>query len=86
MFGLLMSDEAWLNGTNALLGLVCAVALIAIAGAISQDVLEKIRKRAAARQHFVLDRHSVHIPELGLTMADGGEPINDKPSSPDAKQ
>lgn len=86
MFGLLMSDEQWLNGTNALLGLVCVIALIAIAGAVSRDILEKIRKRASARQHLVFDHHSVHIPELGLTMADGGEPVDDNPDLPDAKK
>ncbi len=78
MFALLLSDEAWLNATNALLGIVVAVSVIAIGGAIFHDVLNKFRERSAARQHFVFDHHAMHVPELGLTMADGGEPIDEK--------
>ena len=76
MFALLLSDEAWLNATNALLGIVAGIALIAIASAVFHDVLLNIRKRAQERQHFVFGQHALHVPELGLTMADGGEPIN----------
>ena len=76
MLALLLSDEAWLNATNALLGIVAAVAVVAIGGAIFHDVLTKYRQRVAARRHFVFDQHALHVPELGLTMADGGEPID----------
>ncbi len=74
MFAFLLSDEAWLNATNALLGIVTAIAVIAIGGAVFHDVLAKIRQR---RQHFVYDSHSMHVPDLGFTMADGGEPIGE---------
>ena len=72
MYALLLSDEAWLNGTNALLGIVAAIALLAIGSAIFHDIMLKIRERAKARRHFVYDQHLFRVPELGLTMADGG--------------
>lgn len=81
MYGLFLSDEAWLNGTNALLGIVTVAAVFAIGAAIFHDVVLKFRQRARARQHFVFDQHALHVPEFGLTMADGGEPVNDKPES-----
>jgi hypothetical protein len=81
MFGLLLSDEAWLNGTNALLGIVAGIALIAIGSAVFHDIMTSIRKRAQARHHFVFDHHAMHVPELGLTMADGGGPVNNEPES-----
>lgn len=82
MFALLLSDETWLNATNALLGIVAGVALIAIGGAVFHDILANIRKRTQERQHFVFTPHALHVPELGLTMADGGEPIDtDNPES-----
>lgn len=74
MFALLLSDEAWLNATNALLGIVTVIAVVAIGGAIFHDVMSKVRSR---RRHFVFDSHSMHAAELGMTMADGGEPIDD---------
>jgi hypothetical protein len=74
-----LSDEAWLNWTNALLGIAAGVALLAICAAVFHDVLTKMRERARARRHFVFDQHSIHVPDLGLTMADGGEPLNGKP-------
>lgn len=77
MFTAFISDEAWLNGTNALLGIVAGLALLAIAGAILHDVLQNARQRTQTRQHFVFDPHVANIPELGLTMADGGEPTDD---------
>ncbi len=75
MFALLISDEAWLNGTNAMLGIVAAIALLAVGSAVFHDVMAHLRVRAAERRHFVFDDHSIQVPELGLMMADGGEPI-----------
>ena len=76
MFALLISDEAWLNGTNALLGIVAVLALLAVGAAVFHDLMAHLRVRAAERRHFVFDDHSIHVPELGLMMADGGEPIH----------
>jgi hypothetical protein len=78
MFALLMSGEAWLNATNALLGIVVFACVIAIGGVMFHDIANRIRARARERGHFVYDQHAMHVPELGLTMADGGEPTDEK--------
>ncbi len=70
------SDEAWLNSTNALLGIVTLICVLVVAFGIFHDVMERIRKRARARNHFVYDDHAMALPELGYTMADGGEPVD----------
>jgi hypothetical protein len=71
---LILGDEAWLNITNAALGIVAFICVAVVAVAIFHDVAEWVRRRAAAREHFVYDNHTLALPELGLTMADGGEP------------
>lgn len=65
-----ISDEAWLNAVNALLGIVTAVATLAIGTAVSHDVLVKYRLRREAAEGRIM-----HIPELGFVMTDGGEPV-----------
>lgn len=77
MFALLMSEEAWLNATNAFLGIVTFACVVAIGGAIFHEVASRIRARAKTRDHFVYDNHSIALPDLGFTMADGGKPIDD---------
>ena len=46
-------------------------------GVVFHEVANRIRSRARERGHFVYDQHAVHVPELGLTMADGGEPTGE---------
>ena len=67
------SDESWLNATNAILGLVTLVCVLVVAFGVFQTVMDKIRGRIASRSHVVYDDHAFAVPELGLTMADGGE-------------
>jgi len=77
----------WLNLTNLALGIVTVLALVVLAGGIAQEVLARRRK---AREMAGLDsevRHLLHVPELGLTMADGGEPLQQPPQDkPEAKR
>ena len=63
------SDPAvwWLMFTNFALGAVVLICVLLLAGAIAMDVVRRWRTRAA-------DGHAFAVPELGLTMADGGEP------------
>jgi len=70
------SDEAWLNSTNAILGGVVAVCVVVVAFAAFQTAMDHVRSRARARSHFVFDDHAMSVPELGLTMADGGERVD----------
>jgi hypothetical protein len=78
-----MSDPStyWLNVTNIALGVMVLVCCVAVAFGVVQELAAKRKKSAATSR---LDRevsdlvasydgHAFHIPELGLTMADGGE-------------
>jgi|GEM_PF-422557 len=88
MFGVNWSDSQtlWLNIVNFSLGLVTLVCIAAIGYGVLRDLRDKARKRAVGR---VTDRevtelvsglggHAFNMPGLGVTMADGGEPL-DKP-------
>jgi len=80
-----LSDPSayWLNVMNAALGLVVVACCLMVAYGVVQEVAARRRKRAAAagldREVSDLvasyDGHAFHSPELGLTMADGGEPV-----------
>lgn len=77
MFGVDWSDpEAlWLNVTNAVLGIVTIGALLAVLGAAAIEVWGRMKKRTVVAKDFRV----LHVPDLGLTMADGGEKIDDPP-------
>ena len=85
MFGVNWSDPQtlWLNVINLSLGLVTLVCCAAIGYGVLQDLRERSRKRASARAMdrevgalvSGFDSHSFDIPGLGLTVADGGEPL-----------
>jgi hypothetical protein len=64
----------WLNVTDIVLGLV-VLACIAFVG---QAVLREALARFSAKFALPQDRHSLAVPELGLTMADGGEAVDNK--------
>lgn len=80
-----MSDPStyWLTVTNVVLGIVTAICFAAVVIGIFQELAER-RKKAASlskidREVADLvssfdDGHAFPLPELGLTMADGGEP------------
>ena len=76
----------WLNVTNLILGIVTLAALVIVFFAIGWDVLaEKLGRAQAKSEMRNIDgelrallhggAHSLTVPELGLTMADGGEKI-----------
>lgn len=84
-------DTFWLNLTNAALGVVVLVCLLAVALGVVKALVS--RRRARARASAELDRemkelvasfqsgpHVLNVPGLGMTMADGGE-VN-KPEDP----
>ena len=83
-----MNDPStyWLTVMNAALGVVVLLCCLAVAYGVAQELAARRRKRAAAagldREVSDLvsayDGHAFHVPELGLTMADGGEPIDPK--------
>jgi len=95
MFGVDWSDPQtlWLNLTNLALGIVALLAVMAVAGAVAWELVLKRRRAHAmagmdAELRAVLDESSPHflpVPELGLTMADGGTPVKPAASTPAAE-
>ena len=83
-----MSDPStyWLSIMNVALGVVVVVCIAIVAFGVMQELAARRRKRAVAagldREVADLvsayDGHAFHTPELGLTMADGGEPVKSK--------
>jgi hypothetical protein len=76
----------WLTVTNIVLGLVVLVCSVAVAAGVVQELATRRKKAAAAAR---LDRevadlvtayggHAFQVPGLGVTMADGGEKLDDK--------
>lgn len=79
MFNFNDPETFWLNVTNIALGVVTLVCLIAVATVVFKEVLARVRQRAAVLVER--DDHAFVMPELGLTMADGGERL-DKTEKP----
>jgi len=65
-------ETFWLNVTNATLGLVILVAFAAVLGGAVVEIGERAWKRVKGAL-FGTDPHLLHLPDLGRTMADGGE-------------
>jgi hypothetical protein len=61
----------WLMITNFAMGAVVLVCFLLLGGAVVREILGRIRKPAT--HPFTSDDHAFQLPELGLTMADGGE-------------
>ncbi len=88
MFGVNWNDPQtlWLNYTNLGLGLVVLACIGVVAYGFAVEIAARMRKTAPDVDHEVrklLDSmqgsHTFVSPELGLTMADGGEPEPPKP-------
>ena len=69
------TEILWLNLTNAGLGLATLAGIAALAWAAVRELGERAKSRVAVHD---LDPHAAFLPELGLTMADGGEKVEEK--------
>jgi hypothetical protein len=78
------SETFWLNVTNIALGAVTLICLLAFGRAIFKEVAELVRARARSRA--ARSPHELVLSDLGVTMADGGEPIDERnfPQRPSA--
>ncbi len=71
-------DEVFeLNIVNAALGLATVICILAVAWGVVSEVVARMRARAVA----AAESHAFHLPELGLTMADGGEKVDEEKKS-----
>jgi len=72
-----------LTVTNVLLGVVTLLCCAAVAFGVAQEVVARRKKRAAMSRMdgevadliAGFDGHAFNVPGLGVTMADGGEPV-----------
>ncbi len=75
MSELLNSEAGWLNIVNAALGLAVLICLVAVGRVLIQDIRNRIAER---RRSPVLDgQHTFNLTSLGITLADGGELIDE---------
>jgi len=67
----------WVNLTNIALGLATIICLAVVIYAAVKEVVKRVanKSRAKVREHD--DAHVLNVPELGLTMTDGGEKLYD---------
>jgi hypothetical protein len=95
MFGVDWNDPQtiWLNLANLALGLVTIACVAMLVYAVAAELLARWRKSAVAEglDHEVSNLvasyksgHAIELPGLGLTMADGGEPVK-PPAAPPRK-
>jgi hypothetical protein len=66
------NDTFWLNFTNIALGLVTLICVIAVAAGVLHELGDRL-----AHGKKLADDHAFETPELGLTMADGGERLDE---------
>jgi hypothetical protein len=76
MFNWSDPNTFWLNITDIALGIVTLACVAFVAQAAFREVYARLLNRSSARPQQ--DSHVFVLPELGLTMADGGEPIPPK--------
>jgi hypothetical protein len=73
----------WLNLTNIALGIVVVLALLLVAYGVIWELVIRCKKHAGlhdmdAEMQSMLKKefsHTLTVPELGVTMADGGEHV-----------
>ncbi len=75
MAGLFESDALWLTLVNCALGLAVLVSLFVFGRAVIQE----LRHRAAERKRLTSTHTSgnLDLKSLGITLPDGGEPVNE---------
>jgi len=83
-----LSDPStyWLNLMNIGLGTVVVICCAAVAFGVVQELAARRKKRASISALdrevsdllLTYDGHAFDVPGLGVTMADGGEPVEKK--------
>ena len=75
-------DLFWLNTANVLLGVVCLICFGVLAIGLFRELQVRVRRHKTLATEIdgdmrtmMGDGHAFNVPGLGLTMADGGQPI-----------
>ena len=76
MFGPTDSDVLWLTLTNIALGGVTLVCLLVVGVIVFREVTARSRKRVTVPVYN--DDHAFNLYDLGITMADGGERVDEQ--------
>jgi hypothetical protein len=76
MFNNMDSETIWLTITNAGLGIVTLICLIAVGIVVTKEIFADVRSKVRIPQ--LQDDHSFMLRDLGITMADGGKRIDEK--------
>jgi hypothetical protein len=69
----------WLNVVNIVLGVVTLACVIVVSTSIWREVSARAHQRVPVFARP--DEHTFVLPDLGITMADGGEKIDDSNST-----
>ncbi len=82
-----MNDSYWLSATNLALGAIVLISAVVVAAAVAREVTARLYRRAKISAELDRDMRSLSAgfddhafldPDLGITMADGGERIERK--------
>ena len=82
-----MTETWWLTATNLALGAIVLICAVVVTAAVTREVTARMYKRAKVSAEIdrdmrtlmaEFDDHAFVNPELGITMADGGEKIEQK--------
>lgn len=68
-------ETLWLNVTNIALGAVTLICLLAFGRVAFKEIAELVRARSRTR--VAKSAHELVLGDLGVTMADGGEEIDE---------
>ena len=77
------TELLWLNIINISLGVVVFICAAVMIASIAAELVARRRRHLAYTAEIERDAHAFFSPELGLTMADGGEPV--KPAKQERK-
>lgn len=82
----------WLNVTNIALGVLVVLSVLLLAYGVVWEVIARRRGHRASDMNVEMNAmlhdqfsHSLAVPELGLTMADGGEHVKATPPATPTK-
>jgi hypothetical protein len=77
MFEISNASTFWVDLTNIALGIATLVCFVIVVYAAVREVVVRVTQRSNAHAKAHSDAHVFEVPELGLTMTDGGEKLYD---------